>query len=279
MSDAQQPLWSDEHIERTAEALVMTAIQALPQGDTKQITKHIADALTTVRDDLLAESQPVNVRERISLILAGYYDNIDGDIRKMLEDDLVQEFAESQPAAQQTDVLICDKCNDHLEAPSYCETCYSTLESAYQEAENEVKALKQRQAAVRLGDIVAQLRSCNYQCEAGSLTDNVAWQELERMAARDVPQPDWAQGLIVNEYQIAGGEPFDVESHTLVRQPQDEGADKWAIYNGRHVLNREGKWEWEPMPSNRDEDFMRRCRFDTPQEALACYRKSQEPTT
>lgn len=35
-----------------------------------------------------------------------------------------------------------------------------------------------------LAEIVEQLRSCNYECEAGRLEDNVAFVELERLATR-----------------------------------------------------------------------------------------------
>jgi hypothetical protein len=219
MSDAQ-PLWSDAQIERTAEALVMTAIQALPQGDTKQITRHIADALTTVRDDLLAESQPAAQHALDFPDGAGWWawegciQYTSGKVTK-LEREVVRVFWGTttstwqvvrergrhpaymligkwyqltmpweQPASQQPDVPICDKCNDHLAAPSYCDVCYGTLESAYQEAESEVKALKQP-AAQPLAAIVAQLRSCGYSCEAGPIQNNVAWRELERLAAQE----------------------------------------------------------------------------------------------
>lgn len=49
------------------------------------------------------------------------------------------------------------------------------------------------QPSTPLQEIVAQLRLCNYTCEAGSLRDNAAWRALERMAAQqpDVPQPEW----------------------------------------------------------------------------------------
>lgn len=90
----------------------------------------------------------------------------------------------------------------------------------------------------------------------------------------DAPTPDWAQGLVVNEYQVDGqGYPWD--DIVLRRMPQGKGPDKWAIYKGGIVLDRSGHFVYEPLPSNRDEDFMRRCRFDTPQEALARYRQQR----
>lgn len=49
---------------------------------------------------------------------------------------------------------------------------------------------------------------------------------------------------------------------------QIEGPDKWAIRQGGNCLNKSGEWEWEPMPSSRDDDFLARCRFDAAQEAI-----------
>lgn len=87
--------------------------------------------------------------------------------------------------------------------------------------------------------------------------------------------------LPVNEYQIEGGHgPRDTQSITLKRQPQRSGPDKWAINRGSSCLSKEGYWEYEPLPSSRDDDFLSRCRFDSPQEALALYAelKAQRPT-
>lgn len=40
------------------------------------------------------------------------------------------------------------------------------------------------------------------------------------------------------------------------------GLDMWAVTQlpGR-CLNRDGEWEYEPRPSERDEEFLARCRF------------------
>ena len=51
------------------------------------------------------------------------------------------------------------------------------------------------------------------------------------------------------------------------------GGDKWAVVDvGRLCLNSDGEWEYEPMPSNRDETFLGRCRFSF-EEAVALARK------
>jgi hypothetical protein len=33
------------------------------------------------------------------------------------------------------------------------------------------------------------------------------------------------------------------------------------------VLNKLGEWEFEPLPSSRDDDFLSRCRYATPIDA------------
>jgi hypothetical protein len=45
----------------------------------------------------------------------------------------------------------------------------------------------------------------------------------------------------------------------------------WAISgeSDRYVFNNDGKWEYQPMPSSRDEDFYRRCRYQSVKDAVA----------
>lgn len=48
---------------------------------------------------------------------------------------------------------------------------------------------------------------------------------------------------------------------------------KWAVRNGsRSCWTHEGVWEVEPLPSNRDEDFLARARYDTLDEAFKAAR-------
>ncbi len=39
------------------------------------------------------------------------------------------------------------------------------------------------------------------------------------------------------------------------------GTDTWAVVETGMCLNRDGDWEYEPLPSRRDEEFFTRCRF------------------
>ena len=72
-------------------------------------------------------------------------------------------------------------------------------------------------------------------------------------------------GLPVAAYD-AGGEV------RIEAAKQMDGRILWKVREHGNVLAKTGEWEYEPMPSNRDDEYLARCRFDTPQEALACLR-------
>lgn len=38
-------------------------------------------------------------------------------------------------------------------------------------------------------------------------------------------------------------------------------ANKWCVTNGSSVWNTDGQWEYEPLPSNRDDEFFKRTRY------------------
>jgi hypothetical protein len=60
---------------------------------------------------------------------------------------------------------------------------------------------------------------------------------------------------------------------TIDAVKQIDGKTLWAArYLGR-VLSRSGQWEHEPMQSRRTDEFLARCRFATPQEALDALRR------
>ncbi len=66
----------------------------------------------------------------------------------------------------------------------------------------------------------------------------------------------------VTEYEID-------DSICVERVKQRAGSDKWAVRRlGGEVLNKQGEWEYEPMPSSRDDAFIERCRFDTALSAI-----------
>jgi len=66
-----------------------------------------------------------------------------------------------------------------------------------------------------------------------------------------------------------------VEEITISRQRQPEGPDKFAVRTASKIcINREIESEYEPLPSNRTDEFYERCRFDTFEEALDIARKA-----
>lgn len=42
---------------------------------------------------------------------------------------------------------------------------------------------------------------------------------------------------------------------------EERGEHSWAVKKMGSVLSKDGEWEYEPSPSNRDDDFIARCRF------------------
>lgn len=59
------------------------------------------------------------------------------------------------------------------------------------------------------------------------------------------------------------------------RVAQLDGGYLWAIrkHHGNVCLNNEGEWEFEPSPSGRDEEFLKRCRFETIEDVLEAWNR------
>lgn len=72
-------------------------------------------------------------------------------------------------------------------------------------------------------------------------------------------------GVVVSGYRIGDG----INAIRIERVQQISGPDMWAARRHGDVLNRSGVWEWEPMPSSRDDEFLARCRFGSHAEAIA----------
>lgn len=54
---------------------------------------------------------------------------------------------------------------------------------------------------------------------------------------------------------------------------QKRGNDLWVAYSLGYVLNHDGSWEYEPLPSSRTEEFIARTRYATAREAIEAVRK------
>jgi hypothetical protein len=58
--------------------------------------------------------------------------------------------------------------------------------------------------------------------------------------------------------------------HTVVQaRTQRDNSVLWSVSDGFHVLNKKGDWEYEPIPSSRDDAFIARTRWATAEEAKA----------
>ena len=80
-------------------------------------------------------------------------------------------------------------------------------------------------------------------------------------------------GLEVNSYRL-GGDPRQHSEITLVRVPQRDGEDRWAIRDSsRGCFNKQGDWEYEPGGSSRDDAFFNRCRWNSAIEAATDYQR------
>ena len=71
------------------------------------------------------------------------------------------------------------------------------------------------------------------------------------------------------EWQRRSRKPGDIDdlSVHLMRSPFYEGT-KYAVRQHGRCLNKSGEWEYEPMPSSRDDEFYARCRFDSFEDAV-----------
>jgi hypothetical protein len=59
----------------------------------------------------------------------------------------------------------------------------------------------------------------------------------------------------------------------LERCGQADGSFLWAIRRTGSVLSTDGQWEFEPMPSGRDAEFLARCRYASAELAFEVWRR------
>lgn len=75
----------------------------------------------------------------------------------------------------------------------------------------------------------------------------------------------------VNEIQVFGGGPHDRRDVTIQRRRQRDGSSLWSINERGNCLNNAGDWEYEPIPSSRDDAYLARTRWQTAREALMAW--------
>lgn len=94
------------------------------------------------------------------------------------------------------------------------------------------------------------------------------------------PQPVGEEaGWIVDAYAMPAKSQYTVDEIKVQRMRQRDGANLWKVSDGRgSVLGKGGEWEYEPMPSSRDDEFLARCRFASAEEAMAAACAAQPAT-
>lgn len=60
------------------------------------------------------------------------------------------------------------------------------------------------------------------------------------------------------------GEPFldGLREIRIVEMRRPDGAARYAVKMDGWTANKDGEWEYEPLPSSRDDDYFERCRWD-----------------
>jgi hypothetical protein len=74
-------------------------------------------------------------------------------------------------------------------------------------------------------------------------------EEIRQLRSRN----DYLEDLLISASE------FKITSFMYV---QERGRGTWCVFNLGDVLNADSEWEYEPTPSNRDEAFLERTRFD-----------------
>lgn len=78
--------------------------------------------------------------------------------------------------------------------------------------------------------------------------------------------------LVGTRFQFKAEAAHEIRPVTfdLVTSPFYAG-ERWAVRRGGECLAADGEWEYEPLPSSRDDAFYSRCRFESLEAAVAVY--------
>ena len=68
---------------------------------------------------------------------------------------------------------------------------------------------------------------------------------------------------------------MEISDITLDMVKGREHKTRWSIKCRGECLNKNNEWEYEPLPSSRDEAFYNRCRWDSAEEAVAFWEAHQ----
>lgn len=96
----------------------------------------------------------------------------------------------------------------------------------------------------------------------GSWVQNHEVELLLKQINEALGDPEMPAGLIQYLRDLSHAKSYDYGDYTIDRVPQSTGPDRFAVRsNAGLCLTTNGEWEYEPLPSNRDDEFYKRCRF------------------
>ena len=96
-----------------------------------------------------------------------------------------------------------------------------------------------------------------------------AMQEMDAKLEEERAKAEPISGWTAIEW-IPDGQRGDLP-YKINRLGQRSGPDKYAVRQGLNCLSRDKEWEYEPIPSSRDDAFLARCRFDSFDEAVEAF--------
>lgn len=74
-------------------------------------------------------------------------------------------------------------------------------------------------------------------------------------------------------WEVLGSGETAIDRIKIHRMEQLVGNDLFAVRAHGCCLNKDGKWEYEPQPSSRDDSFMNRCRYASFKDAVSAIEK------
>lgn len=77
---------------------------------------------------------------------------------------------------------------------------------------------------------------------------------------------------VVDATPLARATTFSLPDGTRLEEVKGSAGVRWAVRDQfNSCLNKGGEWEYEPSPSNRDDEFFERCRWDTKEAAYTAW--------
>lgn len=74
--------------------------------------------------------------------------------------------------------------------------------------------------------------------------------------------------VAVTGYMVSRLPDTSIDQETWGIRVEAAGHGRWAARHHSQALGRDGSWDWEPSPSNRDDDWLDQHRWDSAEEAI-----------